>query len=59
MASLARPCKENLMEFSSVYSSYVKENGFKVVGALQTKERETEERKTRVLKHPVNMSIDY
>jgi hypothetical protein len=37
----------------------LRKDGFKVVGALQTKERETEERKTCVLKHPVNMSIDY
>ncbi len=58
MASLGRPCMENLMEFSSVYSSYVKERWFQS-GALQTKKTETEERKTCVLKHPVNMSIDY
>jgi hypothetical protein len=44
MASLARPCKENLMEFSSVYSSYVKENGFKVVLFKQKKEKQKKEK---------------
>lgn len=45
MASLARPCKENLMEFSSVYSSYVKERWFQSGGCSSNKRKRNRRKK--------------